>query len=62
MQKHILFEIKNFSEHQLFTKYKILVNADGSVYDKRNKHNFASLVDWARDRLDSSQIHDTITE
>lgn len=59
MQKSILLQIKNFTDKQLYTRYKILVNSDGTVYDKRNKCNYQSLVEWAN-LLDKPAIDDTI--
>lgn len=60
MQKTLLHELKNYSEHQFYIKYKILVNKNGTVYDQKNKRTFQSLLQWANNRLDNSQNYDSI--
>ena len=61
MKKSLLFEIKNYSSHQLFTKYKITVNDDGTVYDKKNGESFRSLMEWSQNKLDKYAKCDNIT-
>ena len=46
MSLNILSQIKSSSNHQLYTKYKIFVNVDGTVYDKFSNTNYQSLIDW----------------
>jgi hypothetical protein len=62
MQKTILFELKNYSEHQLYVKYKILVNKNGTVYDQRHGNTFRSLLEWADSRLDKYTKHAIIAQ
>lgn len=61
MKKSLLFEIKNYSTHQLATKYKITVNDDGTVYDKKQGESFRSLMEWSQNRLDKYANYDKIT-
>lgn len=47
MYKNVISEIKNYTDHQLYVKYRIIVNTDGSVYDKVNSIWYKCLMDWA---------------
>lgn len=42
----LLAQIKNSDASQLCKKYNIIVNADGTAYDKCNKKTFNTLVEW----------------
>ena len=44
---NILKDIKSFNSKQLFVKYRILLNDDGSVFDNVNKKLYTNLMDWA---------------
>lgn len=59
MQKSILSQLKFFTDKQLYGRYKILVNSDGTVYDNKNKRIYQSLVEWAN-LLDKQPVDDTM--
>lgn len=42
----LLSQIKNADTSQLCRKYNIIVNADGTAYDKCNKKLFNTLMEW----------------
>lgn len=62
MHKIVLSQIKKLTDHQLYTTYKIIVNSDGSVYDKVNKKTFICLVDWANDFINKTTYCDKIAQ
>lgn len=43
---NILIDIKRGDTSELYQKYKITVNADGTVYDNTSKIIFNNLIEW----------------
>lgn len=60
MHKIVLNQIKALTDHQLYNTYRIIVNSDGSVYDKVHKQQFNCLMDWANDFIDKTTTCDKI--
>ena len=47
MQEKLLVQIKKSTDKQLYDIYKIQINPDGSVYDRKTKSLYPCLVEWA---------------
>lgn len=54
MQSELLRDIKVCEPDELYKKYKICVNQDGTVYDRTKNILFENLLEWSNYRLDFS--------
>lgn len=53
MLPNFLHDIKSCDERLIRNKYNIVVNDDGTVYDRTNKLLFQSCIEWINFTLDS---------
>lgn len=42
----VLRDIKESSNTDLYKKYNIIINSDGTVYNKKTGHYYQNLVSW----------------
>lgn len=52
MIPNLLKEIKTCEDSELYKKYKIQVNNDGTVYDTKTKTLYNNLIHWVDGKLD----------
>lgn len=62
MIPNFLKEIKTCEDSELYKKYKIRINSDGTVYDAKTKTLYNNLIQWVDGKLDFFHKVDRITK
>jgi arginyl-tRNA--protein-N-Asp/Glu arginylyltransferase len=62
MIPNLLKEIKTCEDFELYKKYKIQVNSDGTVYDTKSKKLYNNLIEWINGKLDFFGRTDTLSK